>query len=326
MTPPKELIEILEKKDNFLILTHSTPDGDAFGSALALKFSLNLLSKRAEVYTEMPIPAQYKFLPGINEIKDLVELSPDKFDVLILVDCHEPTRVNNNDELISKITKFSGIKVIIDHHVERKKSDFHAVKWISPHAAATGMMVYELIKKLNIPINASIATLIYSALIVDTGNFQFDNTTDKELYIASELVKAGAKPSFIYQNLFEGWTTNRLKLFIKMLDKTEIIPPFIIGHLRKKDFEETNTIEADTERFVEFLRILKDVSISVLFREIEEGFFKVSLRSKGNLDVSIIAQSFGGGGHKNAAGYRIRANYEAARDKLIESLKNNKML
>lgn len=325
MIPPAEIIETLKKEDNFLILTHSTPDGDAFGSALALKSLINQLDKKAEVYTEHPIPVQYQFLPGVNDIKNLAELNVEDFNVLVLLDCNNPSRVNSDKEIIERIKNFAGIRIVIDHHIE-DKNDFNALRWISPEEPATGIMIYYLIKALGCKINQSIATALYTALIVDTGNFQFDNTSDRVLAIASEFVRAGARPSYIYQQSFESWSTNRFRLFIKMLNNIDIISSTAIACVRKRDFEETSTVESDTERFVEFLRILKDVNISALFREVEEGFFKVSLRSKGNLDVSMIAREFGGGGHKNASGYRIRASYEEARIKLIEKLKSYKML
>ncbi|GAB6183135.1 DHH family phosphoesterase [Thermodesulfovibrio hydrogeniphilus] len=315
-----EIVETLKKEDNFLILTHTTPDGDAFGSAIALKLLLKSLNKKAEVYTEQPIPLQYKFLPHIDNLKDLKNLAPEAFNVLVLVDCNNPSRVNNDKNLIASLKNFSGKRVIIDHHIEDKKNDFNALKWIEPEESATGIMIYKLIKHLNIDISSDMAKALYTAIIVDTGNFQFDNTSDKVLSIAAELVRAGAKPSFIYQNCFEMWHKQRFQLFVRMLNRVEIIPPVVIGCITKKDFDETKTSEPDTERFVEFLRILNDIQIAALFREIEEGFFKVSLRSKGDIDVSLISREFGGGGHKNAAGYRIRANYEDARNELIKKI------
>lgn len=334
MKPPKDLVDIIKNNSSFLILTHTTPDGDAFGSAIALKFLLEQLNKRAEVYAE-PAPKQYQFLPGIDFIKNINSLSPSSFQsssspcsqpVLILVDCNSLSRVSYNKEIIQTLqpSAFS-FQLIIDHHIEVEKQQF-SIKWIEPEAAATGIMIYYLIKELNGEITPQIATNLYTAIIVDTGNFQFDNTTHEVLSVAAELVKCGAKPSYIYQQSFESWSENRFKLFIKMLNNVEIIPPVALAFISKEDFDKTETSEPDTERFVEFLRILKDVSISALFREIGKDFIKVSLRSKGDMDVSKIASEFGGGGHKNAAGYRISASFEEARRKLIEKLKAYNML
>jgi len=326
LRPPENILEVLKNEDSFLILTHSTPDGDALGSSLALKFLLRELAKKAEIFTEQPIPSQYKFLPEIEKIKNIRELPLEAFKVLILVDCNNPSRVDNDKKLVEKIERFSGIKVIIDHHIEDKRGDFNAIKWIEPEEAATGIMIYKIIKAFGINLDYAMATALYTAIIIDTGNFQFDNTSEHVLTIAAELVRAGAKPSYIYEQSFESWSLNRFNLFVNMLTNVEITPPLAVGYLRKDDFEKTGTEESDTERFVEFLRTIKDVTIAALFREIEENFFKVSLRSKGSLDVNPIARAFGGGGHKNASGYRIRSSFEEAKNKLIEVLKSNQML
>ncbi|MDW7997858.1 MAG: bifunctional oligoribonuclease/PAP phosphatase NrnA [Thermodesulfovibrio sp.] len=327
MRPPQYLVDAIKKNESFLILTHTTPDGDAFGSSIALKFLLEQLNKKAEIYAEYPIPVQYQFLTGVELIKDIESLKiEDMVDIIVLVDCNNLNRVSYKKEIIEKIKAFSGTKLIIDHHVESNPSESKDIKWIEPEQPATGMMIFYLIKAFNGKITPQIATNLYTAIIVDTGNFQFDNTTHEVFEIASELVKCGAKPSYIYEKSFESWTPNRLKLFIRMLNNIELIPPAAMSFISKKDFDETCTKECDTERFVEFLRILKDYSISVLFREIQEAFLKVSIRSKGELDISKIAEEFGGGGHKNAAGYRIKDSFEEARNKLIEKMKVYSML
>lgn len=320
MKPPIEVLDIIKSKKSFLVFTHLSPDGDAFGSALALKFSLEQLDKKVELYSEHPIPVQYRFLPGIEFIKDINSLFIPNESCLILVDCNNPSRISNDKKIINKIKDFQGDKLVIDHHFEAN-TEYQSIKWIDPAQAATALMIYSLLKELNCTVTPEIATNLYTAIIVDTGNFQFENTDEEVLSIAAEFVKYGAKPSYIYQKSFESWSENRLKLFKKMLENVEIIPPLAIAFIRKNDFDETNTQEPDTERFAEFLRILKDVNISALIREIEKGMIKVSLRSKGDIDVSKIALEFEGGGHKNAAGYRITASIEEARIRLLEKLR-----
>lgn len=327
MNPQEFIINILKKEDNFLILTHSTPDGDALGSSLALKFFLEKSSKKVEFFAEKPIPIQYRFLPGVNSIKDLKDISLENFNVLILVDCNKIKRVSYEKEILEKIEYFSGKRIIIDHHItDEQDNNTLLIKWIDYKKAATGILIYNLIKSMDGEISEEIASNLYAAIIVDTGNFQFDNTTEEVFSIITELVKAGAKPSYIYQQCFESWEENRLKLFIRMLNNLEILPPLALSCILKSDFEDTNTSESDTERFVEFLRILKDINLTVLLREIESDLIKVSLRSKGDIDVSLIAKEFGGGGHKNAAGYRTKGSLKYSRDELIEKLKKYQLL
>lgn len=325
MIPPKGIIDTIEKENSFLILTHSTPDGDALGSSLALKIFLEKLNKKVEFYAEKPIPVQYRFLPGINSIKDLKTLSIENLDVLILVDCNKINRVSYEREILEKIELFSGKRIVIDHHITDREEE-KSLKWVDPQKAATGILIYYLIKNMNVELNEEIAYNLYTALIVDTGNFQFDNTTEEAFLIARELVKAGAKPSYIYEQCFESWGESRFKLFLKMLNNLELLPPLAVSYISKEDFQETHTTEPDTERFVEFIRILKDINLTALFREIEKDFIKVSLRSKGNIDVSSIAREFGGGGHKNAAGYRIKSSIRDAREQLLEKLKKYNLL
>lgn len=329
MIPPKEIIDLINEKEKFLILTHSTPDGDAFGSSLALRYLLEKLGKKVKVFTELPVPTQYRFLPGTDSIGDIKNLEINSYDVLFLVDCNSPKRVSNEREITEKIEKFNGSIIIIDHHIETSSTpqdNSKLIKWIVPSKAATGVLIYELIKAFKQPITAEIAKNLYTSIIVDTGNFQFDNTTEEVFHIATELVKAGAKPSYIYQESFESWSEGRFRLFSRMLNKLEITPPLAISFISLEDFQETGTTESDTERFVEFIRILKDITISALFREVNKGFIKASLRSKGDIDVSIVARDFGGGGHKNAAGYRLTGDFYKARLSLIEKLKEYKLL
>lgn len=325
MIPPKGIIDTIEKENSFLILTHSTPDGDALGSSLALKIFLEKLNKKVEFYAEKPIPVQYIFLPGIDSIKDLKNLSFENIDVLILLDCNKINRVTYEREILEKIELFSGKRIVIDHHITDREEE-KSLTWVDPQKAATGILIYYLIKNMNVELNEEIAYNLYTALIVDTGNFQFDNTTEEVFLIAKELVKAGAKPSYIYEQCFESWAESRFKLFLKMLNNLELLPPLAVSYISKEDFQETHTTEPDTERFVEFIRILKDINLTALFREIEKDFIKVSLRSKGNIDVSSIAREFGGGGHKNAAGYRIKSSIRDAREQLLEKLKKYNLL
>lgn len=326
MNPPEEILTLLRKEDNFLLLTHSTPDGDAFGSSLALKFLLEQLNKKVEVYTEQPIPLQYRFLPGIDLIKDLNQLSCKEFNVIVLIDCNKIKRVSNDRKILDKLESFRGLKIVIDHHIPEEDVNDSSIKWINSDKAATGVLIYYLLKPLDCKINREIAINLYTAIIVDTGNFQFDNTNEEVLFIAAELVKAGANPADIYIKCFESWNENRFRLFIRMLNNLQIISSLAISHISKSDFQETDTVESDTERFVEFLRILNRVNITALFREIDKGIVKASLRSKGNIDVSIIARDFGGGGHKNAAGYRIKGSIEDAYSGLKDKLKQYKLL
>ncbi len=321
LIPPEELINFLKNGDRFVLATHESPDGDGLGSVIALSMALRNLGKKTILICKDAIAGQYSFLPGREDF-----ITPQQFVLnmsdyrdytnLLLLDCNNIKRISNelSPSDLNNIQKTA----VIDHHEIR--SEFGDIRWIVPDSPATGLMVYEIIRQLGMKISREMAINLYAALAVDTGNFSYENTDAYVLRIASELVAAGAIPHMIHRELFESWSDGRFSLFLKVLNTMHRQDGISIVRVDKEMFEETSTSEADTENFVEFLRIIKGVKVSVLFREIERGYYKLSLRSKGNIDVARVAAEFGGGGHKNAAGCKIRADFETAKREIIERL------
>jgi len=311
--PPKDLLEFLKKEDNFLIAAHVSPDGDALGSALALSMALESLGKKTIVYDKDPVPEFYKFLPGSEKFTNLISNIKSEISNLILIDCNDAERAG-----IEKLPFAS--TAVIDHHETVR--DFGDIKWIDPKAPATGQMIFHIIKELGAKITKEIATNLYAATAIDTGTFRYSNTTPEVLVTAAELIKAGADPSFIAVNLYETWTENRFRLLVKTLNTLEIYGSIAITHVTLEMFRETGALISDTENFPGYPRMLKTIKVSALFREIENNHFKVSLRSKGSgMNVAKIAEKFGGGGHSNAAGYKIRADFKAAKEALLKAVK-----
>lgn len=320
MNPPEELISFLKNEDRFVIATHESPDGDGLGSAIALSMALQNLGKETVLVCKDAIPEQYRFLPGRENFLTLQRfiLHSSKFNNyknLILIDCNNIKRIA--DESQTSRLKFQ-TSAVIDHH--ETKSPFGDISWIMPDVAATGLMVFEIINKLGIRPSEDMAVNLYAAIAVDTGNFSYENTNADVLRIASELAMAGARPHAIHRELFESWSDGRFNLFMKVLNTIQMQDGISIVRINQGMFEETSTSEADTENFVEFPRIIKGIKVSVLFREIEEEYFKLSLRSKGDINVAKIAETFGGGGHKNAAGCKIRADFETAKKAVMDQL------
>ncbi|HTR45088.1 MAG TPA: DHHA1 domain-containing protein, partial [Thermodesulfovibrionales bacterium] len=157
------------------------------------------------------------------------------------------------------------------------------------------------------------------AIVVDTGTFRYSNTTAEVLRVAAELVDAGADPEAIAVNLYETWPEARFRLLLMVLDTLEIIDRIAITHVTKGMFAETGTMPEDTEHFSNFPRMIGTIAVSVFFREEEDGW-KVSLRSRGEIDVAATAQGFKGGGHRNAAGFNIKADLETAKARVISAL------
>lgn len=317
MLPPKELLDFLKNEDNFIIATHMSPDGDALGSTIALSMALKKMGKKTVLLCKDAIPTQYKFLPGQEKFITFQSLQPSTFN-LILLDCNDIDRVTTDKIELSAISY--KLSVVIDHH-ETEKS-FGNIRWIMPHSAATGLMVYHLIKHLDVEITEEMAVNLYSAIAVDTGNFRYENTSPEVFQVVSDLQKAGAKPHKIYRELYESWPLGRFNLFMKVINTLSIEEDIAVVYVTRKMFQETSTSPDDIEHFVEFPRIMKNINVSVLFREVDDNFYKVSLRSKDDINVAQVAALFGGGGHKNAAGFRISSDFETAKKEILEKLRH----
>ncbi|MCX8029963.1 MAG: bifunctional oligoribonuclease/PAP phosphatase NrnA [Thermodesulfovibrionales bacterium] len=317
MIPPKTLIEFLRNSDNFLITTHISPDGDGLGSANALSMLLTLMGKKNLIIIKDPPPKQYLFLPKISNFQSLDNLSLPHWrpENLILVDCNSIQRTG----LENFVNSYTLKKIaIIDHHETTKK--FDDLAWIVPQAPATGILIYYLCKHLKISLSYEIAVNLYTAISFDTGNFRYENTDSEVFKVTAELVEAGVKPYLVYSSLFEKWGVHRFKLLVEVLKSLKINNGIAIGVITKQMFQDTLANEDDTESFVSFPRIIDGVKISVMITEIEENYFRVSLRASKNFDVAQVAREFGGGGHKNAAGFRIKKDLETLKKELTQRL------
>jgi phosphoesterase RecJ-like protein len=324
MKPPKSILDFLKVEDNFIIATHMNPDGDGLGSAIALSLALRKIGKKTILVCKDKIPQQYKFLPRQEEfclLREGIEKELDYrgFKNLVLIDCNDIDRLLDKKQDSNLFSFLSSLfSVVIDHHETEK--GFGNIRWIISDSAATGLMIFHLIKNLYIDITEEMAINLYSALAVDTGNFRYENTSAEVLSVASELIKLGIKPHTIYRELFESWSKNRFDLFLKTINTLEIINDIAIIYVTKKMFEETDTSPDDIEHFVEFPRIMKDIKVSVLFREIAKDHYKVSLRSKDEINVAKVASLFGGGGHKNASGFKINKELMTLKKLLLDKL------
>lgn len=331
MAPPSELIESIKGGDNFLVATHVNPDGDALGSAAAFGMALERLGKKAVLLDKHRVPEHYRFLPDHEKFYtfESIEASGYRacdFSALILLDCNDPERIGLEKkqqhpaaEDLKKALADGMPAFVIDHH--ETESAFGNIKWIEPKAAATGLLVFYLIKALDVAITPEMAINLYSAIVVDTGNFRYDNTTSEVFRVGAELIDCGARPNKIYQELYETWTDNRFKLYLRMIESLEIRNDVVFSVITKKMLEETSTAADDTENFVSFPRMMKSVNVSVLFRQTGKDEYKVSLRSKNDLNVARIAELFEGGGHKNAAGCKIKADIDTAKKIVLEKIK-----
>jgi phosphoesterase RecJ-like protein len=331
LVPPEELLNFLRNEDNFLLATHINPEGDAIGSSLALSMALGSIGKKTIVYDRDVVPEFYRFLPGHQRFVNSISNLKSQISNLILIDCNSLERAG----LEGLSFKYS---TVIDHHEPvplcqpryrehgrggtrpETEKDFGDIRWVKPEAAAAGIMVFYLIKGLGIKITREMAINLYSAIAIDTGTFRYGNTTADVLRVGAELIEAGADPAYISNSLYEVWSEKRFALLIMALNTLEIRDDVAITVVTKEMYEKTGAGPDDTESFSNFPRMMRDIKISAFFREIGDNYWKVSLRSKGDINVAKIATLFEGGGHKNAAGYKIRANLKSAKKALIKAV------
>lgn len=316
MRIPRNLLSALREEGPFLIAAHVDPDGDAIGSALALSAALESMGKKTFVFSRDPVPKYYRFLAGHDKfsprVKDIIKEDP----VLILVDCNTPARAAVEQYRFRK-------SIVIDHHETEK--DFGDIRWIDHSAAATGFMIYYLLKALSIAPTKEIAINLYTAICVDTGTFRYSNTSADVLRVSAELVGAGADPALIAVNLYESWDYKRFRLLLMALNTLEVRNSVAVIHITQNMFKETRTRSEDTEHFSNFPRMIGAVKMAVLLRELDNGGWKASLRSRGGVNVARIAEKFGGGGHNNAAGFKIKADLKTVKEILFGKARRSAM-
>lgn len=289
----------IDKANSIAISAHINPDGDALGSALGLRKSLELYGKKADVIKISQVDDYLKFLPQIENYKDSSQKS---YDLFIIVDCSEFDRIDKAIE----ICKNSKNVLVIDHHKGGSiKTDLNIIHSDSP---ASCELVYEIIKRLNLPMDKEIATLLYAGLVTDTGRFLYANISELTFYTAAELYKIGADFEMIYKNLYQNKEISKLQFENYLLNKVEFKKPYALVGVSQKTCLDFGVQMGDSESVVNMLRDLKGIEVACLVKEYGENEYKISLRSKDYLDVSEIARNNGGGGHIRASGFTLNAD------------------
>ena len=310
MRVPSELTEFVKKEDDFFIASHFNPEGDALGSSIALHMALKSLGKRSVVFNRDLVPDTYRFLPGSDMVTGVV---PAKIDNLLLLDCNSSGRAGLEKCII-------GVSAVIDHHLT--SDGFGDIRWVVPECPATGLMVFNLLKVMGADISEEMAINLYTAIGIDTGIFRYSNTSYECLAASAELVRMGADPGMIAERLFNNYSRNRFLLLKETLNSIDLRDGIAVTVITAGMYISTGTTSADTENFVNYPLLMGDVQVAMLFRQLGNDSWKVSLRSKGTVDVSIVATAFGGGGHRNAAGCEINAGLQEAKERLLKKLKD----
>jgi phosphoesterase RecJ-like protein len=301
--PPSEILAVLAGAEKVLLATHIYPDGDALGSQLALGKVLEALGKKVVMYSEEPVSHLYDFLPGCEKL--VTSLPPAAtFSCAVSVDCADPKRLGSARAQLLEHKPF----IMIDHHLGHHP--FGDLQWVDPGRAATGEMIYDLAVALGAEIPYEAAFCLYTALVSDSGSFMYSSTSAHTFQVAGALVELGVKPAEVAGRLFDNYTVNRLQLLRLVLDSLELHGRERIAVIRatREMFTQTGTVPADTENFINYPRSLAPVKVAAFIKENHDNVISVSLRSKGqDCDVAKVAGEFGGGGHRNAAGFKLQA-------------------
>lgn len=304
-----QVVELIEAKRKFAITSHVRPDGDSLGSSLGLCWLLRALDKDVEVIMRDPVPHAYQQLPGAKEVRVTPRVDDD-YHAVFVIECSDIDRPG----LIDLEKQFV---VNIDHH--STTALFGKINWIDSTASAVGEMVYNLCKATGVRVTKEIAECVYTALITDTGSFHYSNTTERTFKVASELMKTGLKPAKTAEAVFASYPWSRIQLMGAVLSTARRDSTGRVAFLRHS-LEMQHSAAAsdeDADGFVNYPLTVEEVEAVAMLKESEPGVYRTSLRSKGDVNVAKVAEKFGGGGHRNAAGCTLRGTWEEAEEKLI---------
>jgi phosphoesterase RecJ-like protein len=317
MKAPEDLLKKIRQGNRFLLTSHVNPDGDAIGSELGLARLLRRMGKGAVVWNRDATPTIYRPLPGSERIHNGEEPPagfPDMFDAIVVLECPSPDRTGIEQHLSARPV------INIDHHLGNQL--YGAINWVDSAAPAVGEMIYRMAQALKLSLDPETASALYLTLVTDTGGFRFSNATPVAFEAAASLVRDGAHPEQVSQWLYESQPLAVIRLAGEMIQTLQIHEGGRIAttRLTPEMFERVGAAAGDSEGLIDYPRSIAGVDAVALIRQREDGSHKVSLRSRGEVDVEKIARHHGGGGHRNAAGFVLEGDGEEVRRKVAAVL------
>jgi len=305
------ILELIRRGEKFLVTSHSRPDGDAVGSMLAMGMLLRQMGKRADLVTADRIPQVYRRLPESDTIRAAMRVH-GPYDAAILLECDGLER--------AKLRGMEDLTLVnIDHHVSGR--DFGHINWIDCQAASVGEMVYRLLKAAGGTLTPEIATCLYTTILTDTGGFCYGATRPSTFALAHELTLAGADPIHIAQEIYFSTSTAKMLLLGAALSNLKREGRVAWLWVTHQDMIRSNAVEEDCEGIVNYAVCIHGVEVAAFFRELPERRIRLSLRSKGKINVAAIAESLRGGGHENAAGCTLEGPLFRALDDTLARLR-----
>lgn len=314
MDPATRVLAAIRARRRFLVTTHARGDGDAVGSALATGLLLKALGKKSQIVHDGAITAEYRWFPGASSIGVGPRAIRAGFEALIVLDAANADRYEGLHPAIPK-----GVFTInIDHH--RTNTRFGDINWVDAGAAATGELVWRLVRRAGVRVGRDLATSLYAALLTDTGRFSFSNTTPDTLRTAADLVARGARPAEVSKHIYRDRTPGDLHLLGACMERLRLSADGRVGWLwlTRAMACRCRARPRDSQEYVEIAKSVRGVEIAILFREIDEpGTIKISVRTEPGIDAAELCGVFGGGGHARAGGATIRGRARDAERRVL---------
>jgi phosphoesterase RecJ-like protein len=308
----RRVCEALLRYRRIVVTSHMRPDGDSIGSSLALAWALRELGIDARVVHHDPPTPQLAEFPGTGDV-EVGRAIPHGTEAVVVLECGDLARTG--------LSGFDGLPVInIDHHPGN--TGYGDVHWFDGSAAALGEVIFDIIAELGVPLTAQMATQLFVAVVTDTGSFKYPGVSPRTFSVSARLLEAGADPVSVARKLYDSHSLGRLRLQGAMLRTLEVEQDGRVGLLTLTDamLAAAGSAPDETDGLVNLPLTVKSVQAVVCFKEAGEGQWRVSLRSKGEVDVGKVARGFGGGGHRNAAGCTLQGSLESVRERIVERL------
>ncbi len=310
----QQICDALRRRRSFLVISHARPDGDSIGSQLAMAFALDALGKQVRIVNADPAPDHYQDFPGMERIEIASRVDGVATEAVIVMECSDPSRTG-----VAGLEQHPFI-INIDHHAGNRM--YGALNWHDESAAACGEMIFELIRALGVPLTSEIATHIYLAILTDTGSFHHSNITPRTFDICRRTVEAGVNPAAMARRVFDSNSFGKLKLIGALLDGMELLADGRLAVLYIDDamLAACGCTHNDTEGIINLPLTAREIQAVAFFKAGSNGDLRVSMRSKYDVDVRQVANLYGGGGHKNAAGFTVTGALAEVRPRILEQL------
>lgn len=310
-------LKFIEAHDDFVLCGHPYPDGDSIGSLVAMGECLTVMGKKAQGVLFSSLPERYSFLKGSEKLTVFPEGIPNPPGALICLD------VGSADRIQKLVDALPGdIPILnIDHHTSNP--GFGMFTWNTTVLSSVGEMVYNIIKASHVALTEVIAEALYVAIVTDTGRFSYRNTRPETLEACADLLRYGIECASVYENIYENGTHNRLQLLACTLATVETAFDASVSWMviTQDMYEETDTLMHDSYEFIDLLKSVAGTTVALLFRELEDGRIKMSVRSNGSLSAHDLCAEFGGGGHRCAAGSIMKGDLRGVIDDVIVVLR-----